>query len=211
MAFLNRPPVNWEVEQNFVLTVWQKRQFSPGIKKFWMHDAVITRERGDPLFKIFSRNNGRYYLCTADDLTILEYVVFEVWKHISLLQHLLLFKHKLLECKLGSINIIIDWTRELFQRERLCRLLLIKWRAIDLHLHGSDIVHVEFETLFIGVRLGFIIYIALGDSGLRSENILNAVHLGRIHSAEDPWLHQTVPYPLLLYPIYFTSSPVLLY
>ena len=48
---------------------------------------------------------------------------------------------------------------------------MIQWHAVDLHLHGTDIVHIKLETLFVCRLVGLLIivvsiwYLSRGDLG----------------------------------------------
>jgi hypothetical protein len=95
----------------------------------------------------------------------------------------------------------------LWLQQHLLRLLLVTQRnAVDLHLHGTDIVHIKLEALFVRPLLGLLIVI-MGVRCLASGN------LGNIDAGDsNPGYVSEAgpPEPLLLYSIDLSSPSVLL-
>lgn len=83
---------------------------------------------------------------------------------------------------------------------------MIQRHAVDLHLHGTDIVHIKLEALFVCPFLGLLIiivgvwYLACGDLGNINVGDANARDVSEAGPSK----------PLLLHSIDLSSPSVLL-
>jgi len=96
---------------------------------------------------------------------------------------------------------------DLWLQLQLLRLLLVIQRnAVDLHLHGTDIVHIKLEALFVRPLLGLLIVI-MGVLCLAPGN-LGRIDAGDANSGDVS--EAGPPEPLLLDSIDLSSPSVLL-
>jgi hypothetical protein len=136
--------------------------------------------------------------------------VFETRDHISLLKHFLLFYNEILQGLLRGLNALRNLylvAHHLWLQLLLLRLLLVIQRdAVDLHLHGTDIVHIKLEALFVRPLLGLLI-VFMGVRSLASGNLSN-IDAGDANPGDVS--ETSPPEPLLLYSIDLSSPSVLL-
>lgn len=83
---------------------------------------------------------------------------------------------------------------------------MIQRNAIDLHLHGTDIVHIKLEALFVRPLLG-LVFVIMGVRCLASGNLAN-IDAGDANPRDVP--EAGPPEPLLLDSIDLSSPSVLL-
>ena len=123
---------------------------------------------------------------------------------------MLLFKNEILQGLLrgliarGKLNLVAHHLR--LQLLLLRLFLVIQRHAVDLHLHGTDIVHIKLETLFVHSLLGLIIII-IGILSLARRDLGN---MDASDASPRDMSEASPTEPLLLHSIDLSSPSILL-
>lgn len=138
------------------------------------------------------------------DLALVD--IFETRHHIGLIKHLLLFQDELLQrlfCRLENALVFVLPFSNLRMLE-LRVLLVIERQAINLHLHGTDVFHIELKALFVslGIVVLLLIFTPIAYGSLED------IKGGCTKTGRET---RAIPYSLLLDSVNLSCPPILLH